>query len=66
MANLFSEIEGAVRKNHGHLIEGRLNESSPSRLSGFFTVQLEDSASLKNVIKNIRGIPAILSVQGLN
>ncbi|MDR0720108.1 MAG: RelA/SpoT family protein [Treponema sp.] len=66
MANLFSEIEGAVRKNHGHLIEGRLNESSPSRLSGFFTVQLEDSASLKNVIKNIRGIPAILSVQSLN
>jgi GTP pyrophosphokinase len=66
MANLFSEIEGAVRKNQGHLIEGRLNESSPSRLSGFFTVQLEDSASLKNVIKNIRGIPAVLSVQSLN
>jgi GTP pyrophosphokinase len=66
MANLFSEIEGAVRKNHGHLIEGRLNESSPSRLSGFFTVQLEDPASLKSVTKNIRGIPAILSVQSLN
>jgi GTP pyrophosphokinase len=62
--DLFAEIEGAVRKHQGHLIEGRLEETSPNRLTGFFTIQLENSGALKGVIKNIRGIPAVLSVQG--
>ncbi|MDR1586850.1 MAG: HD domain-containing protein [Treponema sp.] len=65
-ADLFAEIEGAVRKHQGHLIEGRLEETSPRRLTGFFTMQLEDSGALKGVIKNIKGIPAVLSVQPLN
>jgi GTP pyrophosphokinase len=61
--DLFAEIEGAVRKHQGHLIEGRLEETSPNRLTGFFTIQLENSGALKGVTKNIRGIPAVLSVQ---
>jgi GTP pyrophosphokinase len=65
-ADLFSEIEGAVRKRQGHLIEGRLEETSPNRLTGFFTVQLEQAGDLKAVLKNIRGIPAVLSIQGLD
>jgi GTP pyrophosphokinase len=64
-ADLFSEIEGAVRKRQGHLIEGRLEETAPNRLTGFFTVQLEDTADLKAVMKNIRGIPAVYSIQNL-
>jgi GTP pyrophosphokinase len=65
-ADLFSEIEGAVRKNQGHLIEGRLEETSSSRLTGFFTIQLDTPDDVKKVIKNIRGIPSILTIQGLN
>jgi GTP pyrophosphokinase len=65
-ADLFSEIEGAVRKHQGHLIEGRLEETAPNRLTGFFTMQLESAASLKGVIKNIRGIPGMYSIQTLN
>jgi GTP pyrophosphokinase len=64
-ANLFSEIEGAVRKYQGHLLEGRLEETAPNRLTGLFTMQLERAESLKRVIKNIRGIPAVLSIQTL-
>jgi GTP pyrophosphokinase len=65
-ADLFSEIEGAVRKHQGHLIEGRLEETAPNRLTGFFTMQLESAATLKRVIKNIRGIPGMYSIQTLN
>ena len=65
-ANLFSEIEGAIRKKQGHLIEGRLEESSATRLSGIFTMHLEKADDLKPVIKNIRSIPGILGIQLLN
>jgi GTP pyrophosphokinase len=65
-ANLFSEIEGAVRKRQGHLIEGRLEENAANRLIGFFTMQLGQAGDLKAVLKNIRGIPGILSLQPLN
>jgi GTP pyrophosphokinase len=65
-ADLFSEIEGAVRKYQGHLIEGRLEETAPNRLTGFFTMQLESAATLKKVLKNIRGIPGMYSIQTFN
>jgi GTP pyrophosphokinase len=59
-ANLFSEIEGAVRKRQGHLIEGRLEETSSNRLSGTFTMHLNQGDDLKPVMKSIRSIPGIL------
>ncbi len=65
-SDLFSEIEGAVRKNQGHLIEGRLEENAASRLTGFFTMELEDRDDLKKVLKNLRGIPSVFSIQTLN
>ncbi|MDR1430197.1 MAG: RelA/SpoT family protein [Spirochaetaceae bacterium] len=63
--DLFSEIEGAVRKNQGHLIEGRLEETGPHHLTGFFTMQLEQKDDLKRVLKNIRSIPSVFSIQSL-
>jgi GTP pyrophosphokinase len=63
--DLFSEIEGAVRKYQGHLIEGRLEETGANRLTGFFTMQLEQPGDLKRVLKNIRRIPAIFNIQTL-
>lgn len=63
--NLFSEIEGAIRKCQGHLIEGRLEEKVSNRLSGLFTMQLADADDLKPVLKNLRSIPGILSIQVL-
>jgi GTP pyrophosphokinase len=62
-ADLFPEIEGAVRKYQGHLIEGRLEETAANRLTGFFTMQLERAGDLKKVVKNIRGIPGVLNIQ---
>ena len=65
-ANLFSEIEGAVRKRNGHLIEGRLEETAANRLSGVFAMQLAKTGDLKPIMKNIRSIPEILKIQNLN
>jgi GTP pyrophosphokinase len=62
-ADLFSEIESAVRKQQGHLIEGRLEETAANRLTGFFTMQLERAGDLRKVVKNIRGIPGVLNIQ---
>ncbi|MDR2740850.1 MAG: HD domain-containing protein [Treponema sp.] len=64
-SNLFSEIEGAVRKYQGHLIEGRLEETGANHMTGFFTMRLEQPEDLKNVMKNIRGIPAVYSILAL-
>jgi GTP diphosphokinase / guanosine-3',5'-bis(diphosphate) 3'-diphosphatase len=64
--NLFSEIEGAIRKHHGHLIEGRLEESSTNRLAGFFTMRLERKEDFRAILKNIQGIPGLISLQQYN
>ncbi|MDR2070027.1 MAG: HD domain-containing protein [Treponema sp.] len=60
--NLFSEIEGAIHKYHGHLIEGRLEKTGLDHMTGFFVIQLEQPDDLKMVTKNIRGIPAVYSI----
>jgi GTP pyrophosphokinase len=65
-ANFFSEIEGAARKYQGHLIEGKLEETAPNRLTGFFTMQLENAGDLKKLTRNIRLIPGVLGIQTLN
>ena len=65
-SHIFSEIEGAIRKKQGHLIEGRLEESSTNRLSGIFAMQLANADDLKTVVKSIRGIPGIINIQPIN
>ncbi|MCL2128619.1 MAG: HD domain-containing protein [Treponema sp.] len=65
-SNLFSEIEGAVRKRQGHLLEGRLEKTASNRLAGFFVMQLEQAGDLKAVMKSIRGIPGIIGIQAVN
>jgi GTP pyrophosphokinase len=64
--NLFAEIEGAIRKRQGHLIEGHLKESSTNSLTGTFTMQLAQADDLKPLIKNIQNIPGVLGVKLLN
>jgi guanosine-3',5'-bis(diphosphate) 3'-pyrophosphohydrolase len=65
-SDLFSEIEGAVRKHQGHLVEGKLEETDMNRLTGYFTMELEDREDLKKVLKNIRGIPSVLGIQTMS
>ncbi len=60
--DLFSEIEGAVKKYKGHLVEGRLEETEEGRLAGSFTMEIEQPEDFKRVIKSLRTIPSIISI----
>lgn len=64
-SNLFSEIEGAIRKFNGHLIEGKLEENNPETLEGFFMVEIDNREDFGRVIKNIRTIPSIIKIEAL-
>ncbi|MDR2210261.1 MAG: HD domain-containing protein [Spirochaetaceae bacterium] len=63
--NLFSEIEGVIRKFQGHLIEGRLDKTETGRLTGYFAMELETKEDVRNVLKHLRGIPSVSTIQGL-
>ncbi|MBE3065036.1 MAG: bifunctional (p)ppGpp synthetase/guanosine-3',5'-bis(diphosphate) 3'-pyrophosphohydrolase [Spirochaetes bacterium] len=62
-SNLFSEIEGALKKFGGHLIEGKLDDERDT-LRGFFTVELDNREDFARVIKSLRTIPSVVSIQG--
>ena len=61
-SDLFSEIEGAVRKFKGHLIEGKLEENERGNLTGFFTMELENGKDFDTVVKSIRTIPSVMNI----
>lgn len=63
-SNLFSEIEGAIKKYHGHLIEGKLEEAAPETLEGYFTVELDNEADFGRVMKSLRTIPSVTNIRG--
>ena len=65
-ADLFSEIEGAVRKHKGHLIEGKLEDDHEGHLMGSFTMELEHREDVSKILKAIRSIPSVNVIQKLD
>ena len=65
-SDLFSEIEGAIRKFRGTLIEGRLEETEDDRLEALFTIELDRRDDFKKVMKNVRTIPQVLNITAIN
>ena len=63
--DIFSEIEGSIRKNSGHLISGRLKKDDEGRLTGFFVIEIEKKENFTDILKNIRSIPEILNVKSI-
>lgn len=60
--DLFSEIESAIRKFGGNLIEGRVEETDDGRLNALFTVELDRKDDFKKVMKSVRSIPQVMSI----
>lgn len=60
--DLFSEIEGAIKKYKGHLIEGRLSDTDEGQLVGTFTMECDKEESFSNIVKSIRSIPNIIQI----
>jgi GTP diphosphokinase / guanosine-3',5'-bis(diphosphate) 3'-diphosphatase len=63
-SNLFSEIEGALKKFGGHLIEGKLEQDGEETLRGFFTVELDNREDFGRVMKSLRTIPSVVNIHG--
>jgi GTP pyrophosphokinase len=62
-ADLFAEIENAVRKFRGRLREGRLGERGDGTLVGSFTMEVESKEDVKRAVKALRAVPSILSLE---
>jgi GTP pyrophosphokinase len=62
-ADLFSEIENAVRKFRGRLREGRLGERGDGTMVGSFTMEIESKEDVKKAVKALRSVPAISSLE---
>ncbi|MCE5257351.1 MAG: RelA/SpoT family protein [Spirochaetaceae bacterium] len=60
---IFAEIEAAVRKYSGRLREGKLGERGDGTLSGFFTMEADSRDALKRVLKALKALPSILSIE---
>jgi GTP pyrophosphokinase len=60
---IFSEIESAVRKFSGRLLEGKLGERGDGNLSGFFILEADTRENLKKTSKALRGLPSIISIE---
>ncbi len=65
--DLFSEIDNAVKKHGGQLLEGKLEEvarsTGPGGLAGSFTLSYATAASARIVERNLRHIPSIIKVR---
>jgi GTP pyrophosphokinase len=64
--DLFSEIEGAVRKYKGHLVSGRIDDDGPDMLVANFTMELESGDDFRRVIKSIQAVPSVLKIYAIH
>ena len=62
-AELFGEIDGAVKKYNGRLIAGSLDVCAEG-LAGTFTVSANNEVELRKMLSSIRQLPSIIKVQG--
>ncbi len=61
--DVFSEIEGAIKKYQGHLIAGKLYPNQKGTLTGYFTIEIDRIEQFNKVIKNLRTVPSIINIQ---
>jgi len=61
-SDLFSEIEGSIRKYNGHLISGNIDENDRGDLEGYFTVEMDKKEDCKKILKSMRTIPSVVSI----
>ena len=59
ISDLFGEIESAVKKHNGNLLEGRLEDNDGVMLCGTFKLEVPATVSSKKIIKAISAIPSV-------
>lgn len=64
--DLFSEVEGVVRKFKGHLVEGRVEEIHGGNIEAFFTMEMNRRDDFRRVLKSIRSVPSVMTIHELD
>lgn len=60
--DIFSEIESAIKKYKGHIIDGQIFNETEDKINGYFTIEIEKKEDFKKAIKSARAIPSILNI----
>lgn len=60
--DLFSEIEAAIRNQHGHLVSGSLMDDEMGNLVGTFSMECDDEDAYRKVMKSIRNVPNVIKI----
>lgn len=60
--DLFSEIEAAIRNQHGHLVSGSLIDDEMGNLVGTFSMECDDEDSYRKILKSIRNVPNVIKI----
>jgi len=63
--NLFAEIENALKKYHGHIIDGQIQTEGKDKTEGFIAIEIDRKEDLKRAVKSIRTIPSIMGINEL-
>lgn len=61
--DLFSQIDSAIRKLHGYLIQGRVEENEAGNMIGSFLIELKKDTDFSKVKRSIRNIPDVLEIR---
>ena len=63
--DLFSQVDSAIQKQNGHLIQGRVEGNDIGNLQGSFSVELLKESDFNKIKKRVRNIPTILDIFSL-
>ena len=61
--DIFTEVESAIKRCSGKLLEGRLEDDDGVSLVGTFTLEAADENEMRKIIKAIRTMPTIDRVE---
>lgn len=61
--DIFTEVESAIKRCSGKLLEGKLEDDDGVSLVGTFTLEASDEAEMRKIIKAVRTMPTIDRVE---
>ena len=62
IGDIFGEVESAIKKYNGNLLEGRLDDDDGVMLCGTFRLEVPAAVSAKKIIKLISSIPSVAAI----
>jgi GTP pyrophosphokinase len=64
-SGLFGQIEAAIKRHHGHLASGKLEDNNNGHLEGRFIIDLPRREDFKKVLKDLRQIKSVVQLNDI-